>query len=198
MQFLSNFNTEFLRSASLDQFSYRLRSQVSEGLYRKQFNDAQILLQQEIYPKLGYLAGMVSEPLVLNYVDRFGVAVLNQELQYYRFTQTESLLLIGFQSPTELAFLFGERQFDDSICAEVYIFDTDHRIIAVQNHHFKGFEVIDDFGNYKVLNSTKGRYLFSSHVEFSQCQTFQSKYIHQPMTTSVELVRNNPFKETMK
>lgn len=198
MLYLSDFSSEFLVSKSLALFKRNLTKEATYPIHMRYLDNAKTLLQQEVFPKIAHLACMLTEPLEINAIEMNGFESLNRELKYYTFDSNDSLLFIALQLENGYRFLFGEKQFDDTVKVELFCYDNERHLIGVQNHHLKSFESLTDFKTTKTLNSMLGTHIFASDQNGSQSHRHHSKYVAQPHQSQVKLVVGNPFKDTMK
>ena len=198
MLYLSDFSSEFLVSKSLALFKHNLTKEATYPVHMRYLDNAKTLLQQEVFPKIAHMACMLTEPLEINAIEMNGFESLNRELKYYTFDSNDSLLFIALQLENGYRFLFGEKQFDDTVKVELFCYDNERHLIGVQNHHLKSFEAMKDFKSTKILNSMLGTHIFASDQNGSQSHRHHSKYVAQPHQSQVKLVVGNPFKDTMK
>ena len=195
---LSDFSSERLVNASFALFKQNLDVKPEMEIHVRYLSNAKTLLQHEVYPKLTFLAGMITEPLEVNKLKEVNLDTIQTDLSYYRFSGFESLLFIAFQTEDGFIFILGEVQFDDTLKVEWFCFDHDRHLVSVQNHHLKAFTIEGDFKTKKRLSSNIGTHIFSSYPGYAQSHKQQSKYVTPPLSTTVTLVKDNPFKEIMK
>ncbi len=198
MLYLSDFSSERLVSSSLALFKRNLTMEIPTDIHYRYLENAKTLLQHEVFPKIAHLACMLTEPLEINTIELNGFESLNRELKYYTFDGNDSLLFIALKVEHGYKFLYGEKQFDDSVKVELFCYDNERHLIGVQNHHLKSFKRMNDFKTTTTLDSVLGTHIFSSDVRGSQSHRHHSKYVPQPHQTQATLVNGNPFKETMK
>lgn len=198
MIYLTDFSSERLCNVSIALFKHNLDVKPEMDIHVRYLTNAKTLLQHEVYPKLTFLAGIITEPLEVNKLEKVNLDTIQTDLSYYRFSGFESLLFIAFQTNDGYVFILGEQQFDDTIKVEWFCFDHERHLVSVQNHHLKAFTIEGDFKTKKRLSSNIGTHIFSSFPGYSQSHKHQSKYVAPPLPTTVTLVKDNPFKEIMK
>lgn len=198
MIYLSDFSSEGLIAASLNLFAKNLHFDQSNETHLRYVSNAKRLLQVEIYPKLAHLANILTEPIVFNTVVQANIKAMVGDIHHYRFSCNPDLIFIAMCTCSSYVFIVGEYQFDGSMKIERYETDLDYRLISVQNHLLKMFEVIENFKPVKTIDSSVGAHLFSSSLAGSQSHKHQSNYVAHPIASEVTIINGNPFKDLLK